>query len=217
MRKSVYSLTLANEVVDRIDRMAYMSNKTRSGLINDILAEYVSLVTPEMRMRSIIGKIEAMLSGAGELRPAESRSDTMLTLCSALSYKYNPTVRYSVVLYRDSSPTIGELRVGFRTQNRELLTCMELFYQAWIQIEEAHIGEGEYRIDNGKLTRRLILRKNPNATAKDAETLGELIGEYIRTLDAAMKTFFQAPNSPEAIEEMQRLYRTHLSGKSDIV
>ena len=217
MRKSVYSLTLANEVVDRIDRMAYMSNKTRSGLINDILAEYVSLVTPEMHMRRIIGKIESMLSGGGELRPAESRSDTMLTLCSALAYKYNPTVRYSVVLYRGASPVIGELRVGFRTQNKELLTCMELFYRAWIQIEEGHIGEGEYRIENGKLVRRLVLRRNPNAATRDAETLGELIGEYIRTFDAAMKLFFKSPNSPETMEEIQRLYRTRLSEKSDIV
>ena len=217
MKKSLYSLTLAHEVVDRIDRLAYLNNKTRSGLINEILAEYVSLVTPEMRMRNIIGRIESLLVGGGELRPAESRSDSMLTVCSALAYKYNPTVRYSVALYRDADPAIGELRVGFRTQNRDLLTCMDLFYRAWIQIEEGYIGGGDYKIEDGRFVRRLVLRRNPRAYAGDAETLGELIAEYIRAFDDAMKIFFRAPNSPEAIETIEALYRTRVAEKRELI
>ena len=47
MGKSVYSLVLMDEVVDAIDQMAYRNNTSRSNLINQILAEHVSLATPE--------------------------------------------------------------------------------------------------------------------------------------------------------------------------
>lgn len=45
MGKSVYSLVLMDEVVDAIDQMAYRNNTSRSNLINQILAEHVSLAT----------------------------------------------------------------------------------------------------------------------------------------------------------------------------
>ena len=217
MKKSVYSLVLSDDIVDRIDRLAYMRSTTRSALVNEILAEYASVTTPEMRMRAMIGRIESLLSGGGVLRPAESRSDSTLTLRSALAFKYNPTVRYSVVLYRNEYPAIGELRVGFRTQNANLLTCMDLFYRAWIQIEEGYIGAVEHRIEDGRFVRRLVLRQNPGAQALDTDTLGALIAEYVRVFDESIKIFFAAPNSPDAIREIESLYRTAIAGKRDLI
>lgn len=46
MKKSVYSLMLFDEIVERIDDMAYMHHTNRSQLINDILADYVGMETP---------------------------------------------------------------------------------------------------------------------------------------------------------------------------
>ena len=217
MKKSVYSMVLADDIVERIDRLAYMRSTTRSALVNEILAEYASVTTPEMRMRAMIGRIEALLSGGGEIRPAESRSDSMLTLRSALAFKYNPTVRYSVVLYKNEYPAIGELRVGFRTQNRDLLTCMDLFYRAWIQIEESYIGGGDYRMEDGRFVRRLVLRRNPGAPTPDTDTLGTLIAEYVRVFDESMKIFFAAPNSPDAMRRIEELYRTGIAEKRDLI
>ncbi len=53
MKKSVYSLVLMDDVVNAIDDMAYQMNTSRSNLINQILAEHVSYITPEMRMKDI--------------------------------------------------------------------------------------------------------------------------------------------------------------------
>lgn len=47
VNKSVYSLVLADDVVEAIDRLAYSMNTSRSNLINQILAERVQLLTPE--------------------------------------------------------------------------------------------------------------------------------------------------------------------------
>ena len=217
MKKSVYSLVLSDDIVALVDRLAYMKNTTRSALVNEILAEYTSVTTPEMRMRAMIGRIESLLSGGGELRPAESRSDSMLTLRSALAFKYNPTVRYSVVLYRNEYPAIGELRVGFRTQNKELVTCMELFYRAWIQIEESYIGGGDYNMEEGRFVRRLVLRRNPGADVPDSDTLGALIADYVRVFDECMKIFFASPNSSDSIDRIEKLYRDKIAQKRDLI
>ena len=62
MKKSVYSLVLMDDVVEAIDRLAYERNTNRSNLINQILAESVNFVTPEMRMRDIFTQLENILS-----------------------------------------------------------------------------------------------------------------------------------------------------------
>ncbi len=58
MKKSIYSLVLMDEVVEAVDRMAYAMHTSRSNLINQILAEHLSCVTPEMRMQEIFARME---------------------------------------------------------------------------------------------------------------------------------------------------------------
>ena len=58
MKKSVYSLVLSDEVVKEADKLAYKLNKNRSGIINEILAEYLSLTTPEVRIKQILKSLE---------------------------------------------------------------------------------------------------------------------------------------------------------------
>ena len=47
MKKTLYSLMLNEEVVREIDRMAHRMGTNRSALINQILADYTSVMTPE--------------------------------------------------------------------------------------------------------------------------------------------------------------------------
>ena len=86
MKKSVYSLVLMDEVVEAIDRMAYTRNTSRSNLINQILAEHVSYVTPEMRMRDIFSCLEQILSE--ECYQIQSQaSDSMFSIRSPIRYR----------------------------------------------------------------------------------------------------------------------------------
>ena len=59
LQKSLYSLMLMDDVVREIDRLALQQNTNRSNFINQILAEYVSLMTPEKRIGNIFKNIEA--------------------------------------------------------------------------------------------------------------------------------------------------------------
>ena len=51
-------------------------------------------------------------------------SDSMLSIRSPLRYKYKPTIRYSVELYRNPGSYAGRLKVQFRTQNLQQVACI---------------------------------------------------------------------------------------------
>ena len=201
MKKSVYSLMLDDGVVAEIDRLAYAQNTNRSNMVNRILAEYASYVTPEQKMREAFDKIAAMLDGQDSFRRMLPTSDTMLSLRSALMYKYNPTVRYSVELYRGApNGEVGELRVTMRTQNARLTEELSRFFSLWAAAEGHHPSVPPSFFADGKYTRRLILRRNHAADSETLtpETVGEVIAAYIRTFDHAMKAYFRLADQPDA-------------------
>lgn len=222
MKKTVYSLVLSEDVVAEIDRLAYHKGTNRSNMINQILAEYVSYVTPEKRMRDIFGRLEALLDGRDSFHVQLTQSDSLFSLRSALDFKYNPTVRYSVELYRTPSPegALGELRVALRTQNSTLLLYLMQFYKLWNRVEENIFGGPVHcRLeDGGKYLRQLRLHaivKGADANSAGSETLGELIAAYIRTFDAALKAYFYHLSAPSAaVAEVERIYRSYLAAST---
>lgn len=105
MKKSVYSLVLMDDVVSSIDRMAYEQGVSRSALVNRVLAEYASLLTPEHRIRSLFDAVCEMLEPQSVLQLASSEG--VLTLRSSLQYKYNPVMRYTVEINREAGEKLG--------------------------------------------------------------------------------------------------------------
>ena len=222
MQKSVYSLVLSDDVVAQIDKLAYTMNTNRSNMINQILAEYVSYVTPEKRMHDIFKRMEDMLTGRDTFQVLMQPSDTMFSLRSALAYKYNPTVKYSVELYRTESDCIGELRVSLRTQNSSLILYMMQFCKLWVQLEESAIGPVEYAIGDGKFARKLRLRRSAEQKEQDGsvtpDVLGEWIAGYVSVFDEALKTYFYHLTEPEvAVRKIRTLYRQYLNNCHSIL
>lgn len=212
--KRVYSLALDDGVVAAIDRLAYASGTNRSNMINRILAEYAAYTTPEERIRRAFSQVTALLGGRVGILPATPPSDTLLSLRSALVYKYNPTVRYGLELYRTQEKGIGELRVSLRTQNRLLSDLMMRFYRLWTALEERHLGTVTCAAEDGKYLRRLLPRDKNGARLQmtDPDALGDAIAAYIRAFDGALKTYFRlADDESAAIPAIEEQYIAHLS------
>ena len=91
MKKTLYSLMLNEEVVREIDRMAHRMGTNRSALINQILADYTSVVTPERRIENIFHEIEQLVAPARDLVPFFAPHTTSMSLKSSLEYKYRST------------------------------------------------------------------------------------------------------------------------------
>ena len=216
MQKSVYSIVLSDDVVAQIDRLAYRRSTNRSNMINQILAEYVSYVTPEKRMRDTFRRMEAILGAADTFQLLMQPTDSTMTVRSAIAYKYNPSVRYSVELYRTPGEDIGELRVSLRSQNSTLLLYLTQFFRLWMKIESAFLPDSAYKPEDGRLTRRLrptaVSAKAAETDKLSSETLVDLIYAYIDLFDRALKCFFYYLNSPAAAAaEIEGMYRAYLA------
>ncbi len=209
MKKNSYSLMLSEGVVRAIDAEAARRGTNRSALINRILAEYVSYVTPEMRAREILRSVEGALDMAFR---TDSATETMLALCSSLAYPYNPTVRYCLELYRGGE-SLGELRVSLRSKNRLLLRLFEQFCLHFAAVERRYLSHVEYAFGEGRLCRVLRLRQADGLTdMMTLETLGGHVAAYISMLDRSLKLYCRHASDPaEALAVLDASYRAYLS------
>ncbi|MEZ4358273.1 MAG: hypothetical protein R2876_06605 [Eubacteriales bacterium] len=205
MNKNVYSLVLMDKVVNEIDRLAYEKNTSRSNLINQILAEYVSLITPEKIREDTFLQMQDLIEEIGQFRIQQS-GEGMLLLKSVIKYKYNPSIRYCVRLNRNQAPHVGRLIAAFRTQNKELLDTVSGFFKLWMSLEKRHAAkhfkEGEVfaSIEEGKYQREFVTPLKKLSTQQVAEA----ITNYINVFDSALKAYFE--NGDYAIDEIERLY-----------
>lgn len=219
MKKSVYSLVLMDSVVEMIDQLAYASNTSRSNLINQILAEYVSYTTPEKRIKDIFERVERLMSGIDTFQPQHQPSDAMISYRSALQYRYNPTVRYCIELYRNAQPVIGALRVTFRTQSQRLLADIDGFFSLWIALER-RLNPGRsvpFSVEEGRFTREFSLRED-GSQWPDSQELARALSSYIRLFDQCLKMYFSHPEQPnETVRRMEQLYRAYRDAASPVL
>ena len=160
MKKTLYSLMLSEDVVREVDALAHRMGTNRSSLINQILAEYVGYTTPERRISQVLSAVEQLLAPSRELVPFFAPNSLSMSLKSSLEYKYRPTIKYEVELYRSGGESIGNLSVVFRTQSAALIGAMTEFFRLWKSIEDAHLAprvghRQHYALYDGRFTRSI--------------------------------------------------------------
>lgn len=212
MKKTLYSLMLDEGVVREVDALAHRLGTNRSNLINQILAEYVDYTTPERRINDVLSAIEALMQPSRELVPFFSPNSFSMSLKSSLEFKYRPTVKYEVELYRGAGEAIGELSVVFRTQSAPLIQGMTNFFRLWKQIEDAHLrpltGAGvDYALYDGKFVRS-IAAPDRDCTA---EELANALSEYIKLFDKLMKGYLSGRFDAHDVEAA---YFSHMRNSS---
>ena len=195
MSKSVYSLVLIDELVEKVDREAYALNTNRSNLINRIIAEHFSMDTPEQKLKEIFEIVENRFKDAEELKIKAQQSDATMSVHSALKYKYNPTIRYAIELYKEREDVVGELKVSFRTQNQNLIADITTFFMLWAKMEKKYIEkyfpekQVLLQIKEGKLVRKFILPREEKYRTN--EQIGKAITRYVESLDRIIKIYFK--------------------------
>jgi hypothetical protein len=201
MKKTLYSLMLNDEVVREVDVMAHRLGTNRSNLINQILAEYVNYETPERKINNVLSAIEQLMTPSRELVPFFAPNTLSMSLKSSLEYKYRPTVKYEVELFRSRGESIGELSVMFRTQSAALISAITDFFRLWKSIEDAHLHPAfgsniDYALYDGKFVRSIA------APDKDctAEELASALSEYIKLFDKLLKGYLNGRYDAHDVE-----------------
>jgi metal-responsive CopG/Arc/MetJ family transcriptional regulator len=203
---------LNDEVVREVDALAHRLGTNRSNLINEILAEYVNYTTPERRINDILSTIQELMQPSGDLIPFFAPHSYSLSLKSSLEYKYRPTIKYEVELYKGSGDTIGALSVLFRTQSPALIDAMTDFFRLWKSIEDAHLAprlsaKVDYALYDGKFVRTITV---PDKNCSSDE-LASSLAEYIRLFDKMMKGWLTGRYDAHAIEAAYYSYLTNTS------
>jgi len=202
-----------DDVVEAIDRLAYERNTNRSNLINQILAESVNFVTPEMRMRDIFTQLENILSESC-YQILDRSSDSMFALRSPIRYKYRPMVNYTIELFREPKDIVGRLKVSFRTSSRNFTDAVEDFFTRWMYMENEYLHrvhpEGVLAsFENAKYVRGFLKVSDEHEISEN--DIAAAIGEYIKVLDKCIKFYFEHLDDEELIENMiHTSYRAYL-------
>ena len=203
MKRTLYSLMLSENVVHQVDQLAHKMGIRRSALINQILADYVDYTTPERRIHDVFSAVESLVRSSCELVPFVSPNTMTMSLKSSLEYKYRPTVKYEVELYRSGEQQLGALSVIFRTQSAPLIEQMTAFFRLWKYIEDQHLAprlngaQIDYILYDGRFVRS-ICRPQCDCTA---QTLAEAISSYIQLFDRCMKGFLAGRMDAQQVEQ----------------
>lgn len=202
MKKTLYSVLLDDSVVREIDRLAHRNGMSRSALVNQILAEYVDMITPERRIGEVFRAIENLLQPDTELVPFFAPNAMTMSLKSALDYKYRPTIKYAVELQPAGGHSIGDLSVIFRTQSASLLEAMDSFFHLWKRTEDLYLAprlgrEVQCALYENRYVRQLAA---PDKNCS-VDELAETISGYVRLFDRLMKGFLAGRLSAADIAE----------------
>ena len=215
--KSIYSLVLSDDVVEAVDSLAAGSGLSRSAMVNQLLAERVRCITPEMRLKSITAAIRSAV-GTGFFL-TEQPSAATVACRTALKYRYKPTLRYSVEVYGAGNKRAGELRVTVRTQSEQLYADLSRFFGCWTSLEQKYIAgrisqDIVFAIEPGRFTRTLNM---PPEGISD-EALGQAVADYMAMLDETMKQYFaELPDADRAEQAAERSYSATITQQKVII
>lgn len=180
--KSVYSVILRDELVKELDAVAYRNGVSRSVMLNKILADYLCVETPDTFMENVFTQMEALFSEITGMHYVSQASSSMAAVTSALEYRYNPKVKYSVELF--PAGDLGQLKVSLRSQNPVLIALLEDFYNFFVNLERKYLGERTVYYADNKFIR--VFRRPEHATA---EQIGDEIAKYVKTFDLYMRRY----------------------------
>lgn len=207
MGKTVYSIILSDDVVMAVDAMAAREGLSRSAKIDRLLAQSMNVKTNEAVLHEVFG---AARSAAGESMVQVTLSPRgMLTMRSALRYKYNPYILYTLEPSAEADAA-GTLSVSLRSSSQTLTEGVNSFFELWDALEQKYLDAPPKSDVNAAQSRYRRALRTPAENVPTRE-LGTALAEYVNLLDACIKTFFTEVERPEkARSKTEEAYRARL-------
>ncbi|MEG0309326.1 MAG: hypothetical protein RR604_00315, partial [Eubacterium sp.] len=204
MKKSVYSLMLFDEIVEKIDQLAYVNNTNRSQLINDLLAERIGLETPEQKIQKILEQLNENFSDT--LSVSQINKNSSIQFGKSLKYKYRPKIRYSYEFTSNNGEKYAVLKVSSRTKSDDLNDHFDHFFKKIGEIEERNQdGEEETteKITNHKFVKAF---EKKGSVMDDVGEVSNYLTDYLKMIDSAMNTYFANMEDQNLDQELEDIY-----------
>lgn len=203
MSKSIYSLVLDDELVLLADRIANKTGKSRSAIVNTILAKELGYETPEMKVRRLQNYMKDIFDTHNDF--GVFLHDDSLVLRSVLSYRYNPTIRYSVDVHDQNAV----LKVVARSKTHDFMRLFDGFTSLWCKLECLNGREEQSKCESGKYTRFFFAETN------EQNTFATAISEYVRTFDSCLKMYFSVGGNEKGQENVKAAYTSFIKEYSN--
>lgn len=213
MTKTMYSLILTDEVIERIDRLAYEKGISRSQMVDHLLAREVGLSTPEQQTRLIVRRTADRMSKNVPSLQLRIRQDLGgMEIATYVKFKYNPSIKYSFDILPANGRQIGVLKITSRSTSAQLRAHLDAYLQLLSAIDQRHmrvllIGESA-DAPAGRFQRTVYLPRLFEDTA-DPETIADRLSSSIALLDDTMQSYFASLWSPSLREETENAYLRH--------
>lgn len=191
MKKSIYSLMLFDEIVEKVDQLAQETQSNRSQLINDILAEYFGLMTPEQKIQKILENLERNLSDRFVIEQITKNSS--IHLCKNLKFKYKPKLKYCYEFVGEGEKKYATLKISSRSTSKELNAMFNEFFELIKQLEiknkiyQSHEQDYNKSCSNNKFIREFKIQ---GSIARDINEVSKYLTNYLKMIDQAMNLFF---------------------------
>lgn len=212
MKKSVYSLMLFDEIVEEIDQIAYENNTNRSQLINDILAEYLGLMTPEQKIQRILEQLYGNFRD--ELTVSQINKNSSIHFGKSIKFKYRPKIKYSFEFAGTGAKKYAVLKISSRTKSAELNNLFDEFFHKIADLEiknNFHSGSFPTCESNHKFIREFKLE---GSVSRDVNEVSKFLTDYLKMVDEAMNLFF-SDTSTDIDERLQEIY-DHFFMRTDL-
>ena len=212
----MYSLILTDEVVEKIDEMAYQQGMSRSQMIDHLLAREAGLYTPEQRTRMLVKETADRVSTVLPSLKLQIRSNWgSMEMATYVRYKYNPSVKYSFDIVTAGGQPVGCLRLSSRTTSTEVQTLLNQYLDTLSRIDAA--GAKLFLIEpasSGRIFTRNVLLPRLFTNADDIEAAADHLSLYISLLEKTMQTYFRTLGDPDLQKtELISAYRTCIQGR----
>jgi len=210
MIKSVYSLMLFYEIVEKIDQIAYVNNTNRSQLINDILAEKIGLVTPEQKIQKILEQLDQNFSDT--LSVSQINKNSSIQFGKSLKYKYRPKVRYSYEFTSNESGKYAVLKISSRTKSEDLIDHFDAFFNLIAGIEKKQ-KDYDSELTNKQTSHKFIREfKEEGELSQDTEIVTDNLTRYLKMIDQAMNVYFsniEVMKDQELTQLLEGIYKNY--------
>ncbi len=214
MGSQIYSIVVRDEIMEPLDSRARRRGASRSQMINEILAEYFNLVTPQTKINLVMDQIEGMIQGVSGWQFLSKAKGSSIQCRTSIGYKYNPKVRFILELTGKDQNRLATLKIVSRTQNPHFYQhLMRLF--SLIETIEEYDPTG-FRLHSVK---RGMFEDQGNRFVRDfyydwmhenleVDHLADFLANYMKMIHEAMNTYFEAPELENELL-LKRLYLVH--------
>lgn len=203
MKKSVYSLMLFDEIVEQIDQLAEKENSNRSQLINDILAQYLGLTTPEQKIQKILENLDENLKD--ELDVNQITKNTSIHFNKNIEFKYKPRIKYIYEFIGTGDKKFAVLKISSRSKSKVLDELFNEFFKKLSELEQKnsyHLGIKPEDEKKFKFVREFRIE---SSITRDIDEITNFLSNYLKMLNEAMNIFFSEENK-NCDEKLQKVF-----------